>query len=91
MIDFETEGLLSINVFTNRTSFPVAVAAYSERDVAYINCLQNNIHYHDTESICHWCKSHDISFRIIYRASIAAFLASPLRFFEYILLCKKIS
>ena len=90
MIDFETKGLRSINVFTNQTSFPVAVAAYSERDVAYINCLQNNLDYHDTESICLWCKSHDIPFQIIYRASITGFIINPLRFFEYILLCKKI-
>ncbi|MCD8110427.1 MAG: hypothetical protein LUE14_10080 [Clostridiales bacterium] len=67
-IDFSTENLMAIHFFADSLEFPVAAAAYSEQDESMLTTLEFNFQAagHTTESLCRWCISHKIQYRIIF-------------------------
>lgn len=67
-LDFQTGGLVAIHFFTEGLEFPVAAAAYSDTDEWMLTTLESHFRpaKHTTESLCWWCISHKIQYRVVF-------------------------
>ena len=87
ILKFPKEGLKQLQFFMEGISFPVAVAAYTEQDVAklsYLNGLLQQGDIHRTYELCVWCIRQGFFYQILFRFSVKELIKNPVRIYDYL-------
>ena len=82
----------AIHFFINNLAFPIAVFASSEWESVQVDYLnQNYINAgFDSQSLCRWCKNHNMQFQILYPLDKLSILKNPRKYLAYLKLKGKI-
>ena len=88
ILNFEEKNLKAIDFYVDNMKFPVAIAAYSEWEEEQIQYLKKEIH--TTESLCKWCESHNMQYRITYPLHWFDVVRNPVRYIEFLVLRRKL-
>lgn len=75
------EDFRDMRVFIDPSSFPVVVYIRNEWEATELSYVKPE--QHDSESLCKWCKTHRINYRILFPISIRHFLKHPFAYYRY--------
>lgn len=92
VLDFKEENLKGLYFYMNGLNFPVALATYSEWEETQVSYLSNNVKSEgfNTESLCRWCISHNIQYRIVYPIKKSSIFKNPYKYLKFLQLKRKL-
>lgn len=93
MLKLKPDNLKALHFFTEGLNYPVAIAAYSDKQEALLSYLISNFQTKQftSESVCRWCLSHNLQFQILYPISKMSIFKNPYKFFKFLQLKYRLS
>lgn len=93
IIKLPEENLQGLHFFTKGMNFPVVAGAYSEWEKQQLFYLESNLCStgFNTEALCQWCITHNISYQILYPLKKVSILKNPYKYYKFLQLKKKLN